>query len=183
MENKKLFTHDLQRPKPIEYHQNMNSKLIVVLDNVRSAQNIGSVFRTCDAFLIGEIHLCGICATPPNRELLKTSLGAENTVPWIYFNSIEDSIQSLKSNGFEIYAIEQTKHSIALNAFTIPEKPFAIILGNEVEGVSDIAIQSANACIEIPQGGSKHSLNVSVAAGVILWELQGKTITLNRDSF
>lgn len=145
--------------------------VIVILDNIRSLNNIGSVFRTSDAFLIEAIYLCGITATPPNAEIHKTALGAENSVDWIYFEQTEDAIKQLKSKGFLINAIEQAQNSIMLENLELNNNSkYAIVLGNEVKGVSQAVVDMCDNCIEIPQFGTKHSLNVSVAGGIVIWD-------------
>lgn len=149
--------------------------VVVVLDNVRSAANIGSAFRTSDAFLVKSIYLAGICATPPNREIQKAALGATETVEWKYFENMELCLNALKQEGFTILAIEQSDSSQMLHHFTPQENRFyALIFGNEVEGVSDIVMQQCDACIEIPQLGMKHSLNIAVSVGIVLWNFAKK---------
>ena len=149
--------------------------VIVVLDNIRSAANIGSVFRTCDAFLIEAIYLIGICATPPNRDIQKSALGATETVDWKHFETIKDGIAALREQKCEVLTIEQSDNSVFLQDFN-PEKDkkYALIFGNEVDGVSDFAIQYCDTCIEIPQFGMKHSLNISVSAGIVIWDFARK---------
>lgn len=151
------------------------SPLIIVLDNVRSLHNVGSAFRTGDAFSVEKIILCGITGTPPHREIEKTALGATQSVKWEYHENIENTIKSLKSEGYKIYSIEQTNDSISLEKFepTIQEK-YALIFGNEVHGVQEEAIKESHGTIEIPQFGTKHSFNVSVTIGIILWDFVNK---------
>ncbi|MFV0417357.1 MAG: RNA methyltransferase [Dysgonomonas sp.] len=145
--------------------------LIVILDNVRSLNNIGSVFRTSDAFLVESIYLCGITATPPNTEIHKTALGAEDSVNWQYYNDTKNAIIELKQKGYTICATEQAESSIMLQDLILDKKKkYAIILGNEVKGVSQEVVDLCDNCIEIPQFGTKHSLNVSVAGGIAIWE-------------
>jgi len=146
--------------------------LVVVLDNVRSCNNIGSFFRTSDALLIDSIYLCGITATPPNKEIHKTALDAEKTVSWKYFEHTEDAVADLKSKGFTVYAIEQIDKSIMLPEFQ-PEagEKIALVFGNEVKGVQQKIVDLCDGAIEIPQFGTKHSFNVSVSAGIVLWDL------------
>ncbi len=172
---RKLKLDELNRLSTEEFKKAEKLPLIIVLDNIRSAANIGSVFRTCDAFLVEAIYLVGICATPPNREIHKSALGATETVDWKYFDSIKDCIAELRNQPCEIMTIEQSTHSIMLQDF-IPEldKKYALIFGNEVDGVSDFAIQYCNTCIEIPQFGMKHSLNISVSAGIVVWDFANK---------
>ena len=150
---------------------------VIILDNVRSALNVGAVFRTADVFSINELGLCGITAQPPSREILKTALGAIETVKWQYFATTLEAVNYYRQEGYIILAVEQVKNSIMLHQFAekavdFPHKKFAIIVGNEVEGVAQDVIENCDACIEIPQVGSKHSLNVSVAASIVAWEIQ-----------
>ena len=149
--------------------------MIVVLDNVRSLHNVGSVFRSSDAFRVESIYLCGITAVPPQPEIHKTALGAEETVEWKYFEHTQDAVHELKNDGVEVLAIEQVEGSIMLQDF-IPEsnKKYAIIFGNEVKGVQQEVVNMCDNCIEIPQFGTKHSLNVSVTAGILIWEFASK---------
>jgi tRNA G18 (ribose-2'-O)-methylase SpoU len=148
---------------------------VVVLDHVRSAYNVGSVFRTCDAFAAEKIILCGITATPPNRELMKTALGSTETVPWEYRKSVDDAVLELKASGYRMVLIEQTDESISLEKF-LPDasQKLALVFGNEVEGVSNSLLPLADLAIEIPQFGAKHSFNISVSAGIVLWDLHRK---------
>ena len=149
--------------------------LVVVLDNVRSLHNVGSVFRTSDAFRVQRILLCGITATPPNAEIHKTALGAEDVVEWQYFESTDDAVAMLREEGFRIYSIELCDGSIALQDFeTMPGENYAVILGNEVKGVQQSVVDASDGAIEIPQFGTKHSLNVSVTAGMVIWEFAKK---------
>lgn len=145
--------------------------LVIVLDNIRSLNNIGSVFRTSDAFLVEYIILCGITATPPNAEIHKTALGAEFSVDWMYMNDTQEAINKLKLDSYQICAVEQTTNSIMLNKLNIDTKvKYAIILGNEVKGIQQEIVDQCDIAIEIPQYGTKHSLNVSVAAGIVIWD-------------
>ena len=169
---RKLKTTELNRLSTEEFKNAEKLPVIVVLDNIRSAANIGSVFRTCDAFLVEAIYLVGICATPPNRDIQKSALGATETVDWQYFETIKDGIAALRETKCEILTIEQSDNSVLLNEFTPePDKKYALIFGNEIDGVSDFAMQYCDTCIEVPQFGMKHSLNISVCVGVVLWEL------------
>ena len=172
---RKLKLDELNRLSTEEFKQAEKLPLIIVLDNIRSAANIGSVFRTCDAFLIEAIYLVGICAVPPNRDIQKSALGATETVSWTYFETIKEAIAALRAEHCEIIAIEQSDKSTMLQDFQ-PEKDkkYALIFGNEVEGVSDFAIQYCDTCIEIPQFGMKHSLNISVSAGMVIWDFARK---------
>lgn len=146
--------------------------VVIVLDNIRSQHNIGSIFRTADAYRISCIHLCGITATPPNREIQKTALGATESVCWKYFESTMQAIEKLKSEGYKIVVVEQAHGSINLRNFkSVDYGKIAIIFGNEVSGVDDEVMKVCDACIEIPQFGTKHSLNVSVSAGIVIWEI------------
>ena len=149
--------------------------LVVVLDNVRSLHNVGSVFRTSDAFRVERIVLCGITATPPSAEIHKTALGAEDVVEWQYFESTVDAVATLRGEGCKIYSIEQCQGSIALQDFeTVPGERYAVVLGNEVKGVQQVVVDASDGAIEIPQFGTKHSLNVSVTAGMVIWEFANK---------
>ena len=172
MEILKLSLDSLNRPTLGEYIESEKLAYEVVADNIRSGQNIGSLFRTADAFACDNIYLTGISPTPPNKEVLKTALGATESVKWNYQEFNMDLIGGLKSKGVKIIVIEQTTHSIPLNEF-IPNKDerYAIVLGNEVDGVSEEFIKNADLCIEIPQVGIKHSLNVSVCAGIVMWHM------------
>lgn len=162
---------DLGRMSVEEFKQAEKLPVIAVLDNVRSMNNVGSVFRTADAFLIEAIHLCGYTPRPPHRDIHKTALGATETVEWKYFENIHDSLKALRGNDFSIYAVEQVTQSISLHQFNFEKgKKIALVLGNEVEGVQQSVIDACDGCIEIPQLGTKHSLNISIAAGIVLWE-------------
>lgn len=163
---------ELNRKTVEEFKQAEKHKIIVILDNIRSAYNVGSIFRTADAFLIECIFICGYTPPPTHRSVHKTALGAVDTVDWMQFADVTEAIGQLKENGYEVYAIEQAEKSISLAGISASSnKKIAVILGNEVTGVQDTAMQQADACIEIPQHGMKHSLNVSVAAGIVLWKL------------
>ena len=160
----------MERLSVEEFHEAEKLPLIVVLDDVRSMHNVGSVFRTGDAFRIEAVYLCGITSTPPSAEIHKTALGAEDSVAWHYFPSAMEALQTLKHEGYEIYAIEQAHGSTKLQTFIpSPEKKYAVILGNEVKGVHQEVVDAADGCLEIPQFGTKHSMNVSVTAGIIIW--------------
>ncbi len=148
--------------------------LVVVMDNIRSMHNVGSVFRTADAFLISGICLCGFTPQPPHRDIHKTALGATDSVDWLYYEQTVDAVLALKKRGYKVLAIEQTEGSILLNAYIHDHSPTAFVFGNEVDGVSDEVIQVCDGVIEIPQWGMKHSLNISVAAAVVLWEFVRK---------
>jgi len=169
---RKLLNHELNRLDQKEFKASDKIGVTLVLDNIRSQHNIGSVFRTADAFRIENILLCGITATPPNREMQKTALGATETVSWQYFEETIKAVEGLRLQGYAILAIEQTDDSIALEDFN-PMKygKIAFIFGNEIQGVDENIIGQADACIEIPQFGTKHSLNISVTAGIVLWQI------------
>jgi tRNA G18 (ribose-2'-O)-methylase SpoU len=167
---RKLSMDELQRKTVDDFKKADKQKIVVVLDNIRSMHNVGSVFRTSDAFLIEAICLCGFTPQPPHRDINKTALGATDTVNWIYYNTTTDAVSDLKNRGYKIYAIEQVESSISLEQFSCNE-PTAIIFGNEVDGVDNEVLQLVDGSIEIPQLGMKHSLNISVAAGIVLWQL------------
>ena len=167
--------HELNRMTVREYKNVAKLPVVIVLDNIRSQNNIGSVFRTADAFRISEIHLCGITAKPPHREIHKTALGSTESVAWKYFPGTIDSIRELKKDGFTICSVEQTTGSIPLDRFYPGEnEKLALIFGNEVHGIGEGLIKESDFCLEIPQYGTKHSLNIAVASGIIIWDLFGK---------
>src|SRR5690606_28291579 len=169
---RKLKLEELGRISVEEFKEADKIPVVVILDNIRSMYNIGSVFRTADAFLIEKIYLCGITGTPPHKEIRKTALGATESVEWEYVKEISELIGKLKNEGFKILSIEQTEGSKNLSEFELsPNEKYAVIFGNEVEGVQQEVINQSDVCIEIPQGGTKHSLNVSVCAGILLWEM------------
>ena len=160
----------MQRLSVDEFKQAEKLPLIVVLDDVRSMHNVGSVFRTGDAFRIEAVYLCGITSTPPNAEIHKTALGAEDSVEWKYFDTALEAVEALKSNSYKVYSVEQAHGSTMLQEFTpIYNNRYAVILGNEVKGVHQEVIDASDGCLEIPQFGTKHSMNVSVTAGIIIW--------------
>ncbi len=170
--NRKLKNEELNRISIDQFKSTKKTPIVIVLDNIRSLNNIGSVFRTADAFLIEAVYLCGITAQPPHREIQKTALGATETVEWLYFNSTNEAIKKLKNNSYKIAAIEQAENSIMLNEFIFKKnEKLAIIFGNEVKGVEQEAIDLSDTVIEIPQYGTKHSLNISISAGIVIWEL------------
>ncbi|HBX52258.1 MAG: RNA methyltransferase [Bacteroidetes bacterium RIFOXYA12_FULL_35_11] len=172
---RKLKNEELGRPCLEEFKTKEKTPIVLILDNVRSLNNIGSIFRTADAFAIEKIILCGITGTPPNKEISKTALGATESMEWSYCEKTSDAIQKLKQETYFIIAVEQVENSIALNDFSIaPEKKYAIIFGHEIRGVEQEVIDQCDACIEIPQFGTKHSFNVSVSAGIVLWDLFNK---------
>lgn len=160
-----------------EYHEAEKLPLIVVLDDVRSMYNIGSVFRTCDAFRVEAVYLCGICQTPPSTEIHKTALGAEESVRWQYFDTALEAVEALKKDGCEVLSVEQVEHSIKLQTF-VPQrdKKYAVVFGNEVKGVHQEVVDACNGCLEIPQLGTKHSMNVSVTAGIIIYKFAEELI-------
>ncbi|MGP1536109.1 RNA methyltransferase [Bacteroides heparinolyticus] len=170
--NRKLKITELNRISVEEFKEADKLPLVVVLDNVRSLHNIGSVFRTSDAFRIECIYLCGITATPPHPEMHKTALGAEFTVDWKYVDNTVEVVDNLKEEGYTVYSIEQAKGSVMLDELTLNKsEKYAVVLGNEVKGVQQEVIDHSHGCIEIPQYGTKHSLNVSVTAGIVIWDL------------
>lgn len=172
---KKLSMNELNRPSTDEYRTLPKAPVLIVLDDVRSAYNVGSVFRTADAFRVSGIRLCGITARPPHKDILKTSLGATDSVSWEYVPDVETSMKQLKENGYAIYAVEQVDTSISLADFIPPQgKQLALVFGHEVNGVSEKALSYADGCIEIPQFGTKHSFNIAVSAGIVLWEVYRK---------
>ena len=168
---RKLSMEELHRISVHEFKEAEKLPLTVVLDNVRSQNNIGSVFRTGDAFRVERICLCGICSTPPHRDIHKTALGAEDSVDWTYYEETADCIRELKAQGYKVYAIEQVDDSIKLDNLSTFNSKIAIVFGNEVEGVQDELLPLCDGSIEIPQQGTKHSLNVSCAAAIVMWEL------------
>ena len=168
---RKLKVTELKRLNQTEFKQAKKIPLVVVLDNVRSLHNVGSVFRTSDAFLVEAIYLCGITATPPQAEIHKTALGAEDSVNWKYFEKTLDAIEELKKQKYHIAAVEQAENSISLESLMPQNEKYAIIFGNEVKGIDQEVMNRCDSCIEIPQFGTKHSLNISVAAGIVIWEM------------
>lgn len=167
---RKLSMDELNRLSKDDFEQADKLPIIIVLDNIRSLSNVGAFFRTADAFRIEELFLCGITACPPHREIHKTALGADETVKWRYFDTTETACQTLKAEGYKIFAIEQVEGSVPLQDFGF-ESHTAYILGNEVEGVSEEALSYCDGAIELPQAGTKHSINVSVCAGIVMWKL------------
>lgn len=169
---RKLANAELDRKNIDEFKEAKKTPIIIVLDDIRSLHNIGSVFRTSDAFLIEKIYLCGITATPPNKEIHKTALGATETVEWEYVKDILTVLENLKNEQVALFAIEQVENAIMLNDFKVEkETKYALIFGNEVKGVSQEAIQKCDGVIEIPQLGTKHSLNIAVSAGIVVWDI------------
>ena len=169
---RKLGMDELHRLSVNEFRESEKIPVVVVLDNIRSMHNVGSVFRTADAFLVRGIYLCGYTPQPPHRDIHKTALGATETVEWKYFSTAEEAVLSLKASGMPVYAVEQTSASVPLQEFvSLHGGPVAVVFGNEVSGVSAGALELCDGAIEIPQWGMKHSLNISIAAGIVLWEL------------
>ena len=181
---RKLKNEELDRKSAEEFRSSEKMPIVVVLDNVRSAYNVGSVFRTADAFPVQALYLCGITCFPPHKEILKTALGAHETVPWKRFETTKEAVNELKKEGYKIYAVEQAEGSIPLASPPTPRPnassgrallgergaKLALVFGHEVNGVNQEIINVCDSCIEIPQGGTKHSLNIAVSAGVVLWE-------------
>lgn len=172
---RKLKVTEMNRLTPEEFKESRKLPLVVVLDHIRSLNNVGSVFRTSDAFRVESIYLCGITACPPNAEIHKTALGAEETVDWKYFNDTLEAVENLKKDGYTVCAIEQVEGSVMLDKLLLDkDKKYAIVMGNEVKGVQQSVVDKCDMCIEIPQYGTKHSLNVSVTTGIVIWEFFNK---------
>ena len=168
---RKLNTEEIIRLTPEEFKETPKIPLVVILDNVRSLHNVGSVFRTSDAYCVEKVILCGITATPPNAEIHKSALGAEFSVDWEYYKETTEAVNELKQAGYTILAIEQAHDSINIDTFKAEKgNKYAVILGNEVKGVQQSVIDLSDGCLELPQFGTKHSLNVSVTAGIVIWE-------------
>jgi len=169
---RKLANAELNRKSIEEYKRTPKIPVVVVLDNVRSLNNIGSVFRTCDAFMIEALYLCGITATPPHREIQKTALGATDSVDWLYFEHTMEAMARLRSSGYILCAVEQTEKSVMLHDFR-PDaaKKYAVVFGHEIHGVDQEVVNACDLSIEIPQLGTKHSINIAVSAGIVLWEI------------
>ena len=179
MEHRKLKITELNRISAEEFKKANKLPLVVILDNVRSLHNIGSVFRTSDAFRVECIYLCGITATPPHPEMHKTALGAEFTVDWKYVNNAVEAVDNLRQEGYVVFSVEQAEKSIMLENIQLEQgRRYAVVLGNEVKGVQQEVIDHSDGCIEIPQYGTKHSLNVSVTAGIVIWDLFKQLKTL-----
>ena len=179
MEHRKLKITELNRISAEEFKKADKLPLVVILVNVRSLHNIGSVFRTSDAFRVECIYLCGITATPPHPEMHKTALGAEFTVDWKYVNNAVEAVDNLRQEGYVVFSVEQAENSIMLEDMRLEQgKRYAVVLGNEVKGVQQEVIDHSDGCIEIPQYGTKHSLNVSVTAGIVIWDLFKQLKTL-----
>lgn len=172
MKYRKLKNSELDRINPEEYKASEKTPLIIILDNIRSLNNIGSVFRTADAFLVKKIYLCGITAKPPHKDIQKTALGAQDSVEWEYAENIMDVVAKLQSEGVFVASIEQAELAVNLNDFSVQkEMAYAVIFGNEVKGVQQKVVTASDVVIEIPQFGTKHSLNISVSVGVVVWDL------------
>ncbi|MCU0378815.1 MAG: RNA methyltransferase [Bacteroidales bacterium] len=169
---RKLSSEELNRKSVTEFRASEKSPFIIVLDNIRSLNNVGSIFRTADAFIVEAVYLCGITATPPHREIQKSALGATESVVWKHFEKTTDAVMHLRESGFTIVSVEQAEGSVSLDKFT-PEKgkKYALVFGHEVRGVSEEVVMMSDGCIEIPQYGTKHSFNVAVSAGIVLWHL------------
>lgn len=175
---RKLRTIEMQRLSVDEFHEAAKLPLIVVLDDVRSLHNVGSVFRSGDAFRVEAVYLCGITATPPHPEIHKTALGGEDSVAWRYFPTATEAIDSLHNDGFFVYSIEQVEGSTKLQNLQLDtDRRYAVVLGNEVKGVHQEVVDMSDGCLEIPQFGTKHSLNVSVTAGMVIWEVAKKFLS------
>lgn len=169
---RKLSLKELNRVDIATFKEQKKTPIILVLDNVRSALNVGSAFRTSDAFALEKIYLCGITATPPHREILKTAIGATESVTWEYVKSTTELVNHLKQDGYQIIGVEQAEGSVMLDDFKVKsDQKYALIFGNEVKGVDDAVMQQLDVCLEVPQLGTKHSLNISVCVGVVTWEL------------
>lgn len=178
--HEKLANDELKRLSVEGFKTAAKRPIVVVLDNVRSLHNVGSVFRTADAFLISEIYLCGLTGTPPNKEIEKTALGATSTVAWRHFKSTAEAVDLLKQQGYQVLAIEQARQSTPLNNFVYAEEKTALVFGNEVYGVEQDIVNACHSTIEIPQAGSKHSLNIAVSAGIVLWEFLKNGLKIER---
>ena len=176
-DHKKLKLDELNRATIAEFKAGKKMPVVVVLDNVRSMHNIGSIFRTCDGFAVEQICLCGITAQPPNREIEKTALGATQSINWKYYPDPLTAVEELRSNGYRIIAVEQAEDSTMLNDFYPEEnEKYALVFGNEVNGVSEEIMKNLDGCIEIPQFGTKHSFNIVISAGIVLWDLFSKML-------
>ena len=180
-EMRKLAMDELGRKTIEEFRQSTKNPIIIVLENIRSAYNVGSVFRTADAFLVEGIYIIGYSAKPPHKEIKKTALGAEETIAWKHFKTSVEAVSELKSLGYKVFAVEQAEGSLSLEKTNFePDQKLAVIFGNEVTGVEQSTIVECDGCIEIPQLGMKHSLNIATAVGVVLWELVRKRIISNQ---
>ena len=174
---RKLLNRELARKTVEQFRNSKKSPFVIVLDNVRSQSNVGSVFRTADAFATEAIYLCGITGIPPHREIQKTALGATETVAWKYFPKTVDAVRNLKEDGYTIIGVEQAEGSVSPEKFKIEEgKKYALVFGHEITGVDQKVLNKCDSCIEIPQFGTKHSFNIAVSAGIVLWELNKKRL-------
>lgn len=174
---RKLLNEELNRKSVEEFKNATKTPIVIILDNVRSLNNVGSVFRTADAFLVEAVYLCGITGTPPNKDIQKTALGSTDSVSWKYFKTTLEAVNELKKNNYKIYSIEQAQSAIMLNNFNPGKTPkLAIVFGNEVKGVQQEVIDQSHGVIEIPQTGTKHSLNIAVSVGIVTWDLFQKMI-------
>jgi 23S rRNA (guanosine2251-2'-O)-methyltransferase len=174
---RKLLNRELERKTLEQFRKSEKSPFVIVLDNVRSQSNVGSIFRTADAFLTEAIYLCGITAKPPHREIQKTALGATESVAWKYFSKTTDAIHDLKEYGYKIIGVEQAEGSVALDDFIIEnDKRYALVFGHEINGVDQEVLNNCDFCIEIPQFGTKHSFNIAISAGIVLWEFNKKRL-------
>lgn len=171
---RKLLNEELNRPSAEAFRQSEKMPLVVVLDGVRSHLNVGSVFRTCDAFAVQAVYLCGITGTPPHRDIQKTALGATETVSWRYFQHTVEAIRALREDGYFIASVEQAENATSLEKVSFSGKKMAVVFGNEVDGVLQEVVSASDQVIEIPQWGTKHSLNIAVSAGIVIWELARK---------
>ena len=172
MGDRKLLNIELGRMRPEEYREQPPSGVVLVLDNIRSAHNVGSAFRTGDAFRADRVYLCGICAVPPSAEIHKVALGAEQSMPWVHVDDTLALVRRLRAEGWTVVCAEQTEHALPLQDFRRePGRRYALVFGNEVDGVRQDVVDEADLCVEIPQYGTKHSLNVSVSVGIVLWQL------------
>ena len=169
---RKLLNRELGRKSLTQYRNSEKSSFVIVLDNVRSHNNVGSIFRTADAFLTRKIYLCGITARPPHRDIQKTALGATESVEWSYYEATEDAVRELKADGYKIIGIEQAEGSVELQNVKIErEQKYALVFGHEVNGMDQNVLDMCDMCVEIPQFGTKHSFNIAVSAGIVLWEM------------
>lgn len=174
MRDRKLLNFELGRIAPEQYRKLPDSGIVLILDNIRSAYNVGSAFRTADAFKVDRIYLCGICAVPPSAEIHKSALGAEDSVPWEYAADTVALVEKLEREGYRVASVEQTEKAIRLQDFKPRQgEKYALVFGNEVDGVQQQVVDASDMVLEIPQHGTKHSLNVSVSVGVVLWQMQG----------
>lgn len=178
MEHRKLKNSELSRKSVADFKSATKTPIILILDNIRSLNNVGSVFRTADAFLVEKIYLCGITATPPHRDIQKTALGATDTVTWEHIENTHELTQRLQKEGIQVCAVEQAENAVMLNSFEpVANQKYAFIFGNEVKGVQQQVVTDADTVIEIPQVGTKHSLNISVSCGVVVWDVYSKMLT------